>query len=392
MEGNRIVAKDDDYLPLSKFEEYSQHELRSNDVIVATVGSHPTQPGSVVGRTARISHEFSGSFLNQNAVCLRINRPDLINQRFLFYLSRTILFKHHIESRARGSANQVRMAIGELKKFTVDYPPLEDQKKIAAILSAYDDLIENNRRRIVLLEQMAENLYREWFVRMRFPGYQTAKFVKGVPVGWNYKSIGELCEFISRGPSIDYVDDADGIPVLNQKCIRNGEIELESVKCARELSDEKSLLYLRDHDVLINSMGEGTLGRVSRNLSVSSRMIIHNCITVLRVKRDAYSQLLLYYNLASMQNYLVLLGQGSTGQTSLKETLIKKIKIAAPPKILWQEFNKFVEPIWQELATIKQQNLTLVSTRELLLPRLISGKLPVENLDIMFPPSMEDAA
>ncbi len=76
------------------------------------------------------------------------------------------------------------MAIGELKKFEVNFPDIKTQRKIAAILTAYDDLIETNKRRIALLEKMAEQLYREWFVRMRFPGHQTTKFVKGVPEGW----------------------------------------------------------------------------------------------------------------------------------------------------------------------------------------------------------------
>ena len=134
----RIIRRVDDYLPLSKYDEYKQHELKTGDIVVSTVGSHPTQPGSVVGRVALVTAEFSGSFLNQNAACIRINKPNLVSQRYFFYLANTVLFKHHIESRARGSANQVRMAIGELKKFEAQYPSIAKQKNIAAILSAYD--------------------------------------------------------------------------------------------------------------------------------------------------------------------------------------------------------------------------------------------------------------
>jgi type I restriction enzyme, S subunit len=159
MENGTIVPRnDDDYLPTSKYEKYKKHELKTDDIVVATVGSHPTQPGSVVGRTSLIPRDYSGSFLNQNSVCLRVRRSDVCSQRFLFYLSNTVLFKHHIESRARGSANQVRMAVGELKKFTADYPHIHTQRTIAAILSTYDDLIENNKRRIALLEAQAEEI------------------------------------------------------------------------------------------------------------------------------------------------------------------------------------------------------------------------------------------
>jgi type I restriction enzyme S subunit len=173
MHGGTIVPrKDDNYLPVSKYEKYKKHELKFNDIVVASVGSHPTQPGSVVGRTSLIPSEYAGAFLNQNAVCLRVKRHDLCCQRYLFYLSKTILFKHHIESRARGSANQVRMAVGELKKFVADYPQVHAQEKIAAIVSAYDELIVTNRRRISTLETLGEEIYREWFVRKRYPGHE----------------------------------------------------------------------------------------------------------------------------------------------------------------------------------------------------------------------------
>ncbi len=176
-----IVAKDDKCLPESSRQTYAKHELYERDILIATVGSHPTQPGSVVGRTSRVSCDWDGAYLNQNAACLRVKDKNKVDPDFFWHLTRTILFKHHIESRARGSANQVRMAIGELKKFEFEYPDIDVQRKIAAILTAYDDLIETNKRRISLLEKMAEELYREWFVRMRFPGHESTEFVKGIP-------------------------------------------------------------------------------------------------------------------------------------------------------------------------------------------------------------------
>src|SRR5207249_5328747 len=115
-------------------------------------------------------------------------------------------FKHHIESRAQGSANQVRMALGELKKFTTDYPSIDDQCKIAAILSAYDALIETNQRRIALLEKLAEEIYREWFVRLRFPGHEKAKVVKGVPEGWNLVKLENAFKFTGGGTPSKEID------------------------------------------------------------------------------------------------------------------------------------------------------------------------------------------
>lgn len=108
-------------------------------------------------------------------------------------------------------------------------PPIDEQIRIADILSAYDDLIENNRRRMVLLEDAARQLYREWFVRLRFPGHEHTRIINGVPEGWEKKPISDLVTFLKRGIAPDYDEDAVGL-VINQKCIRNGRLELTSAR------------------------------------------------------------------------------------------------------------------------------------------------------------------
>ncbi|MGO3693460.1 restriction endonuclease subunit S, partial [Marinobacter sp.] len=217
--GEIVKRQDDSYLPDSKHDKYQAHELREGDIVVATVGSHPTQPGSVVGRTTRVNHTFAGSFLNQNAVCLRFPQAGEICLEYFAYLTKTILFKHHIESRAKGSANQVRMGIGELKKYEHNFPALSIQNRIAAILRAYDDLIENNKRRITLLENMTEEIYREWFVRFRFPGWQKAEFEKGLPVGWPVKKLSDILS-LQYGKALKNEDRLEGaVPVYGSSSL-----------------------------------------------------------------------------------------------------------------------------------------------------------------------------
>ena len=129
-------------------------------------------------------------------------------------------------------------------------------------------------------------------------------------------------------------------------------------------------------------MGVGTLGRISRNLSIKSKMIIHNCITFVRADESKVKQSFLYYSLKRNQIYFEQLGIGATGQTSLKIDIIKGKEVIVPKQNLLNEFDKLVNPIWKEIGFLKNKNHILQQTRDHLLPKLISGKVDVSDLDI----------
>jgi len=299
--------------------------------------------------------------------------------RFLHYYFLSRKWRSIIEANIISGATVNRIPIKKFPYFKVNIPALVSQKNIVDLVAPYDDLIDTNRRRIKLLEESARLLYREWFVYFKFPNHEKVKIVDSVPEGWKTSVVKDCISFISRGPSLDYISDGedDGIPVLNQRCIRSGEIELDSVEYAKELSLRQQDLYLKEFDILINSMGEGTLGRVSRNLSIHYAMIIHNCITVVRVNENIINQTILFYRLSAAQTYLETMGLGSTGQTSLKKEVIERIKILIPPKELREQFDSIVKPIWLEVGSLKIQNQKLAQARDLLLPRLMSGAIEV---------------
>ena len=264
MVGGTISGDNISYLPLSAFDKYKAHILYAGDLVLATVGSHPDQPNSVVGKTAIIPKEYDKAFLNQNAACIRVHDRSKVNPHFLKYITKTVLFKHHVESRARGSANQVRMAIGELKKFRCKFPFLSIQEKITAILSAYDDRIENNNRRIAILEKMAEELYREWFVRLHFPGHEKVKIVKGVPEGWEVKRFEEEIEKRTgyAFESKDYVNK--GYRIIRTQDF--AQTKYISLKNNVFISEEKAQYFLRFKleylDYLIVMVG-ASIGRLT---------------------------------------------------------------------------------------------------------------------------------
>jgi type I restriction enzyme S subunit len=378
-----IIHKDNSYLPLSKYETYKRHKLRYKDIIVATVGSHPTQPGSVVGRTASVSKEFSGSLLNQNAVCIRVRRNDLVNQTYLFYLTKTVLFKHHIESRARGSANQVRMALGELKKFRINYPPLTVQEKIAAILSAYDDLIENNKRRIALLGHMAESIYREWFVRMRFPGHDKVQFEKGVPQTWGIVELKNIARESSKSTKPgEHLSERFYVPLdlLGSK-------QMLPIDHLDYTMAQSSLVTFEEGDLLFGAM-RPYLHKVA--IAPFKGVTRTTCFVIRPKDARAYSYLFLTLFQQSSIDYASMICNGSDRPYVVWNRGMERMNVLRPDDDTLERFEFIVRPI---LESIKQKYFTLrnlTKTSELLLGRLISGKLPVESLNIQFPPSMLD--
>lgn len=337
-------------------------------------------PGIVIGRKGTLGSVF---FIKENYWphdTTLWSKEIKCNPLFAYYLLQTLSLAQYDVGNANPTLNR-----NHIHRLKVKYPDEETQKTIAEILSAYDDLIEKNLKQIKLLEELAQITYDEWFVRLRFPGHEATPTnpETELPEGWKKEKLKNYCLLISRGSSLNYElgNGEEGTPVLNQSCIRNGEIELQKVLYAKKLSTNKSHLYLKINDVLINSMGDGTLGRVSKNVSVDYDMIIHNCITVLRSKNE-YSQYFLFYFTALHQTFFELIAHGSTGQSSLNKSLIENIEIKIPTKELFKKFDELVSPMWKAIGKLNHQNESLKEARNILLPRLITGMIDVKEYDL----------
>ena len=241
------------------------------------------------------------------------------------------------------------------------------QDKIAAILSAYDDLIEANKRRVALLENMAEEIYREWFVRLRFPGHEKVKVVKGVPEGWEKKRFGDFC-MLQRGHDLPDAQVVPGpYPVVASTSIKDYHNQFKA------------------KPPVITTGRSGSLGTVL--FVTENAWPLNTCLYVKNFHGN--SCYLIYYTLKFMglENF-----NAGAGVPTLNRNHINGISIVVPPKALQDRFDMIIEPIFKQKEMIHQANKVLTKTRDALLPRLISGKLSVENLDIQFPPSMQDEA
>lgn len=291
--------------------------------------------------------------------------------RFVKYL-----FDAKIQQRVRQftqGAAQDNLSQEKLLSIQFSVPSVDEQRRIANVLSAYDDLIENNRRRMALLEDAARQLYREWFVRLRFPGHEHTKIVKGVPEGWEYKPIMKLTCFLSRGITPIYDDDANGL-VINQKCIRNGRLDLSFVR--HQSREYKSDRQVQHGDVLVNSTGEGTLGRVAQVLAPIENCTVDTHVTIVRPTSSIGIH---YFGQALMawESRFSTMGRGATNQTELSPKQIGSVDILVPPRSLIQQFEDFATPSFRQIWVLMDQNQKLRIARDLLLPKLMSGEVPV---------------
>jgi len=296
-----------------------------------------------------------------------------IDPDWLYY--RIILLKDYYEGIAYGAAIQ-NINTDIVRNTEIQLPDLATQRAMTAVLSAYDDLIATNQRRIALLEDAARRLYREWFVHLRFPGHESVPVKDGVPAGWCKTPIAEQTSFLNRGITPKYDDTAKGW-VINQKCIRDGRISMEPAR--RQSKDVKPDRLVRMGDVLINSTGAGTLGRVAQVRAPIEHCTVDTHVTIAR-PIDEGSSMYFGQALLNLEPVFSEMGKGATNQLELSRSDIGAVEIWQPPQHLHVEFHRLVGPMLEQAEQLSDVNLSLAKARDLLLPKLMSGQLDVSGI------------
>ena len=284
------------------------------------------------------------------------------------------LLKQYKLNEYSGGSAQPLITQGLLKHLKCNLPSLAFQEKIISILDKYEKIIDNNNKRIKALEQMAENLYKEWFVRFRFPGHENAEFENGVPKGWVYTIVEDLSDILQRGISPDY-DDEGELTVISQKCIRQSIMDIKEAR--KQTKAFKPELNLCDGDTVICSTGTGTLGRVGQVYGTYPNTTFDSHVTLVRAK-PTIGRHFLFWSIKSMQIWFMNMGIGSTNQQELYRNTIRKAKVLNPDYELMNKFDSVIEPIHQEIIKLMKCQDNLIKQRDLLLPRLMSGKLEVK--------------
>lgn len=369
-----------EYVDDKTYGDHIGYRLVSGDVVVQTVGSWPNNPDSVVGRVIRIPRSLNGALLNQNAVILYPKSK--IDSSFLYYLLRSNNFKGYIINTAQGAANQASITLESIFRFQFYLPHITEQKKIAGILSTYDDLIENNQRRIALLETLAEEIYREWFVRLRFPGHEQMKFVKGVPSGWKVRMLGSFASEIKRG--VRKRDLPDDEIYVGLEHIPRRSITLKNWTTADSIESNK--LRFQDRDILFSKI-RPYLHKVA--LAHFSGACSSDTL-VIRPKDRYYEGYLLFTVFSDTFIDLATVASKGTKMPRADWGFLKKLELAVPDKKLLELYQALFDAVFAQIVNLLRANEALTNSRDGVLPRLISGKLPVKNLDIQFPPSMAE--
>jgi len=288
--------------------------------------------------------------------------------------------------RVSQGAAQDNLSQEKLLSIPLSVPSVAEQRRIADRLSIYDDLIENNRRRMELLEASARHMYEEWFVRLRFPGHEHTKFTNGVPEGWERKTVAELVELgeleLQTGPfgtqlkASDY--SSEGIPVINVRNIGLGNIRQDKLEFIPEQVAER----LHKHVLAKGDIVFGRKGAVDRHVLI--RSLQHgwvqgsDCIRM-RSSSERISSTLMSLAFRSEHHKEWMLVQCSNKATmaSLNQEVLGRIKQLIPGENIRQIFIEILSPILSQIDNLEIQNERLAAARDILLPRLMSGKVPV---------------
>ncbi|UZD23473.1 restriction endonuclease subunit S [Algoriphagus halophytocola] len=372
-------------------------------------------PGVVIGRKGTLGTVFynEGNFWPHDTSLwvkdFKGNEP-----KFIYYLLQVL----HFEKFDAGAANPTlnRNHVHSLKLLV---PKKQYRSTIASILSAYDDLIENNNQRIKLLEEMAEEIYKEWFVRMRFPGYQDCKFFDkegnevpqgtegATPEGWEVRKLRDcLAHYIGGGWGEEFPKGKNIIPahVIRGTDIPNfnlGKLNFEVLRYHTE--SNLSSRICEPNDIIFEVSGgteDQSLGRTSfitRSALVrfDAPVIAASFCKLVRVDKNIISP----YYINSMLNRMYSTGETkvfqvqSTGISNYQfEDFLDSTKVPVPEQSIQSQFEEIIAPMIDELHALGSKNQVLQETRDLLLPRLISGKLDVSKLAIKEPENLSMAA
>ena len=341
--------------------------------------AYKVEPSCVVtGRSGSL-----GSVQYVNEKCWPLNTTLYVKDykgnlpAYVYYFLQTM----HLENFNAG-AGVPTLNQNHLHKLKISIPPLPIQKKIAAVLSAYDDLIENNNRRIAIVEKMAEEIYREWFVRMRFSGHEKVKFHKGVPEGWEETKIEKLCDEKRIGiklKNVEYNTKYIGLEHLPRRSISIKDSDtVESIQSDKLLFKDRDILFCKIRPYL----HKVALAHFSGACSTDT--------IIIRPRKVEYEGLILFTVFSTTFIELATASAKGTKMPRADWDFLKQLEILLPSKNILATFQTQLDSYFALICNYLSANERLKQSRDRLLSRLLSGKLSVENLDIKFPPGMEE--
>lgn len=368
-----VTLDDLTYVSNEVAEKQNKFILSYDDVLIAMTGSHINQWASVVGRVARVKYSDK-TLLNQRVgkITIKDNAEADINYIYYYLSQDTVIIE--LAAKAGGAANQANISPAHIKGLSFPCPNLATQHKIGNILRSYDKLIENNQKQIKLLEEAAQRLYKEWFVDLRFPGYEDVDVVDGVPEGWRYKRVEEFGEVITgKTPSTSKTEYYGGnIPFVTIPDMHRNVFPLVTEKTLTKVgADTQKNKYLPVNSVIVSCIA--TVGLV--NIAVEACQTNQQINSVILQNDNE-----LYFFYESMKRIKALLdGVGSNGatMTNVNKTKFSSIKVLYPVEDLIKRYNELCKPIFDKILALSKSIIKAEQARDRLLPKLMNGEFEV---------------
>lgn len=339
-------------------------KLQRGDIVYTTRGT--------VGNAAFYSETvpFENVRINSGMVILRCHE-DVIDKRYLYQILKSKYLRPYFRKYCTGSA-QPQLPIMNLSKIELNIPELETQHRIADILSAYDDLIENNRKQIKLLEEAAHRLYKEWFIDLRFPGHEHTKIVDGVPEGWEKCSLGDVIEF---DPKVQLTKDRVK-QLVPMSALSTSSMVLDMAEFCETTSNSGSKFQ----------NGDTLLARITPCLENGKTAFVHGIQSpegavgsteyiVMRSKRLNQYMVYLHARTDGFRQSAINSMSGSDGRQRVKADKLKVLSYLLPPATVVNQFGQFAAPIFELVFDLNEQTFQAVQARDRLLPKLMSGEV-----------------
>ena len=336
-------------------------ELHPDDVLLNITGDS-------VARACIMDSSFLPARVNQHVAIVRGKKELVLNSYILYYLQWK---KDYLLQLASAGATRNALTKGMIEQLDINLPSLTEQKRIVAVLDSIQQKISVNKKINDNLQQQAAAIFRSWFV-------DCAPFGGKAPDEWKNVTLEDITALISRGITPKYADDTDQI-VINQKCIRNHTIDLSLARThTPKVINEK---WLRFGDLLINSTGDGTLGRAAQVWFQPKNLTVDSHVTI---ARPAKENLIFYIGLWGIlhEKEIESLHTGSTGQTELPRDRVKAMELRLPDNDTLDRFNALITPMATAIVANQEENNRLAALRDVILPKLMSGEIDVSAVQL----------
>jgi type I restriction enzyme S subunit len=370
LKGGKLDLSTVDYIDETTFAKYFRSNSKAltmpkaGDVIFGIIGS--------IGEAYRVRHSDRFGMSSSIAI-LRPNRE--IDSDYLYQWVKGHIFQQALYA-IKGGVAQGYVSLEMIRSLPLNYPNLTEQRKTAAILSTYDDLIGNHTRRIQILEEMARRIYEEWFVRFRFPGHEHGKMVESVlgfiPEGWSIAKLGDIVSNIRNSTKAgEHLSELPYVPI---ECISRERLALTEYVSWKEA--QSSLILFEELDILF-----GAMRSYFHKVTIAPfRGVTRTTCFVLRPKSDFLRSFAILTVFAKPTvNFAATNSKGATIPYAVWDGIMANMKIVLPPKRLLVKFDELVNPMLEAIrkSTLRQSNLR--HTRDLLLPQLMSGEIDVSD-------------